>query len=507
MTHPLRQPTARLARTRARLILLAALVVAIAGDLLLRVDEPRLGFTLLIALVTGSAFAIGGRADRERSVLLVGTAIAALGVVLRDSEALYRIDFLSVLCMGALTVWRGSGQSLARLEVLDAPRAAVLAVLTTLVGAPEVLRAGGGAESDAGARAARTRALAIGVVIALPPLLLVMALLGSADSVFGSFLQTAADFLALEGMQHVIVIVVLGWLAMGWLLGSLGGLLDRSLGGQLGGSPVVRLPEVPSPGLPFASVSVGLYGLVVLLTLFLGTQVRVLFGGAQYLSATAGLTVAEYAREGFFQLVVVAGIVLVTLVAADWLVARDDEAVRRYRAAGTVLVGLVTALLISAVARMWLYVTNFGLTIDRVLATAIMLWVVAAIVTFAATMLRGRGERFAPVMLLVTVVWVASLNAANPEAIVVRTNVTRAAAGMTFDAPYHAKLSADALPTLLAAAPRLPAEECAALSESLATVWKARRAARNDWRMLSLPYARAIAAGTGEASIRCSGGG
>lgn len=478
--------------TRARMILLAALCIAIAGDLLLRGGEPRLGFMLLVVLVTVSAFVVGGRADRERNFLLAGTALAALGLVLREAEPLYAIDFLSVLCMGALTVWHGSGRSLVQLEVLDAPKAAVLAVLTSLVGAPEVIRATNHAESDTGARAARTRAFAIGVVLAVPPLLLVMALLGSADSVFGSFLSSAADFLALEGVHHAVVIVVLAWLATGWLLGA------------LGGSAVVRLPDIRSPGLPFASASVGLYGLVVLLTLFLGTQLRVLFGGSAYLSATAGLTVAQYAREGFFQLVVVAGIVLVTLVAADWLVARSDEAVRRYRAVGTVLVGLVAALLVSAVARMWLYVENFGLTIDRVLATAIMLWVIAAFATFAATMLRGRGERFAPVVLLATIGWVALLNAANPEAIVVRANVARAAAGMAFDAPYHAKLSADALPALLAAAPTLPAKECAALSESLVTVWKARRAARSDWRTQSLPYTRAIAAGAGEALTVCA---
>ena len=62
-----------------------------------------------------------------------------------------------------------------------------------------------------------------------------------------------------------------------------------------------------SPSIAFTSVSVALYGLVVLLALFLGTQARVLFGGAAYLEATAGLTVAEYARAGFFQLVVAGG--------------------------------------------------------------------------------------------------------------------------------------------------------------------------------------------------------
>ncbi|MDQ8155170.1 MAG: DUF4173 domain-containing protein [Gemmatimonadota bacterium] len=494
MTTPLREPTAHPERSRAFTIIAAAILIAVSGDVLLRSGEPRLGFTLLVSLVAACALILGDRTDRERTLLIAGTAAAALGFVLRDAEPLYAIDLLSVLCMGALTVWRGSGRRLAQLEVLDAPKAAVLAVLTSLVGAPDVLRASGGGDSDVterAARTARTRAFAIGTALALPPLLLVMVLLGAADSIFGSFLSNAVDFLALEGVHHVVVIVVLAWLGMGWLLGT------------LAGAPVVRLPEVRSPRLPFASASVGLYGLVLLLTLFLGTQARVLFGGAAYLSATAGLTVAEYAREGFFQLVVVAGIVLVTLLAADWLVVRTDETARRYRAAGTVLVGLVALLLLSAVTRMWLYVANFGLTIDRVMASSVMVWVVAAFVTFAATMLRGRGERFAPVMLLVTVGWVAALNAANPEAMVVRANVARVVAGHAFDATYHAKLSADALPALRAAAAQLPAAECAALSQQLDEVWAKRAVVRSDWRTLNLPYVRALDSAGRVATVGC----
>ena len=64
----------------------------------------------------------------------------------------------------------------------------------------------------------------------------------------------------------------------------------------------------------------------------------------------------------------------------------------------------------------------------------------------------------APAMLLVTIGWVALLNAANPEAIVARVNLARATDGKAFDAPYHATLPAnalpaDALPALRAGAP------------------------------------------------------
>jgi hypothetical protein len=493
----------RLMRAHARPIALAALAVALAGDLLLRGGESRLGITLLVALVAGTAWLIGPRtnpanAPRERTLLLGGMVLAATGLVLRDAEVLYAIDILSVLGMAALAVWRGGGGRVARLQVLDAPRAALLTVLTALLSAPEVLRhavrpgdrvavGGEGAAHDqtGHAPAMRTRALAIGMVLAAPPLLLVLVLLSAADHVFGRALTSIGDVFARDGMQHLVTIAVLAWITTGWLRGT------------LDGPAVVRLPDIRSPGLPFASAGVALYGLMALLTLFLGTQLRVLFGGAAYLRATVGLTVAEYAREGFLQLVVVSGIVLATLVAADWLLTPTDGARRRYRTVGVALMVLVAALLVSAAARLALYVTHFGLSTDRVVATAIMVWVIAALATFSATILRGRRARFAPVMLLVTIGWVALLNAANPEAIVARVNLARAADGNAFDATYHATLSADALPVLRAGAATLPAADCTALAQGLTAAWATRRPARRDWRTLSLPYARAAAAERG----------
>jgi hypothetical protein len=365
------------------------------------------------------------------------------------------------------------------------------------VGAPDVLRAlAGRTTTDAPTRSARTRAIAIGIVLALPPLFIVMGLLASADSVFDSVLNQIGTLIAEGGVHHAVVICVLTWGAMGWLHGT------RS------GTPIVALPDVRSPGLPFASVAIGLYGLVALLTLFLGTQLRVLAGGAEYLRTTAGLTVAEYAREGFFQLVVVAGIVLFTLVVAEWLLVRSERDVRRYRVVGIALSVLVGLLLASAAARMVLYVTYFGLTTDRFFAMAILVWVLAAFVTFSLTMLRDHRTRFAPVMLGVTIGWVVLLNAVNPEALVVRTNIARAVGGKPFDAVYHAKMSPDALPALLAGAPSLSAADCAALSTALHTEWVARREQRSDWRAFTVPLARALATGVGDAQrplVLCPG--
>jgi hypothetical protein len=165
--------------------------------------------------------------------------------------------------------------------------------------------------------------------------------------------------------------------------------------------------------------------------------------------------------------------------------------------AGSILLVLVSALLVSAIVRIMLYVGEFGLSIDRAFACAVMVWVVVALVVFASTTLRGRADLFAPTTLVATVVWVALLNIVNLEAMVVRTNVARAQRGESFDVAYHAKLSADALPALLDAAPRMMPVDCQALSDALKKRWSERLADKQeggiDWRSRSVPLAAARA--------------
>lgn len=467
---------------RAIRLLASALVVGIAGDVLLRGGPFRLGFSGFILLAAALLAAQLDRGERERRLLLVGLVAAALGLSFRDLDFVYTIDFLSVLCMGALVVWHGTGKRIRELSPIEAVRAALLGPLALAFGAPgaiqNALARSGGAPEGGG----RSRALLIGAVLAVPPLFIVMGLLAESDAVFDSFVQQVIDLLSVAALQHAVIIVFVWWIAAGWMRISSG---ERT---------VIRVPDAPAPAVPFLTVSVGLYGLVALLALFLATQARVLFGGAEYLRAAAGLTLADYARNGFFEMVAASGIVLGTLVIAEWLLGRADApGQRQLRLVGTVLVAEVVALLGSALARMHLYVREFGLTVDRGFALSVMVLVAAVLVVVAVTTLRGRGERFGPLTFAVVIAWVTTFNLLNIEGIVVRANVTRAVNGAPFDARYHGTLSADALPVIRAQAPRLPAAACTALRAALAESWASRLAHTKDAdarsRSLSLVFA------------------
>src|SRR2546423_1508317 len=79
--------------------------------------------------------------------------------------------------------------------------------------------------------------------------------------------------------------------------------------------------------------------------LFLGfvcVQVRYLFGSAAWVAATGGLTYAEYARRGFFELSWATALALPLLLALHWLLRADDRlALRVFRALALVQLALL----------------------------------------------------------------------------------------------------------------------------------------------------------------------
>jgi hypothetical protein len=467
----------------ARRILALSAVLGVLANWLLKVNSWSAGFVLWVLLVIGVAFYVEASTDsdavarRERRILYGAAAALALLLVLRDAESLYAVNFFGFMVVLFLVAWRASGRSLAQLEPRDALIGVVSSVTAAVAGAPTLaLRDADAKPMDASTRRSY-RGFGIGSVVALPVLLVVTALLASADPLFAGFVEHTGELLELSLLGDLVFIAAASWVTAGALRGSLvpvginGTMFRREL------------------GLPFASVLPLLGGLALLLSAWIGLQVRTLFGGAAYVAATADMTIANYARAGFFELIVIAGIVLATLLVADDLLDRTAESDRKsFRILGQVLVMLVGAVLISAVSRLSLYLQFYGLTDDRVLALAVLVWVAIILTWFALTVLRGQRARFAPGVLVLSVIWLGAFNAVNPERRIVETNLRRAEQGMEFDVAYHARLSGDALPALLRGANRLAPPVESELQSAIAAQWAKRAQSRSDWRMWSVPY-------------------
>jgi len=222
----------------------------------------------------------------------------------------------------------------------------------------------------------------------------------------------------------------------------------------------------------------------VLFLAFVLVQLRYLFGGRAHVMAQTGLTYAQYARRGFFELVVVATLVLPLVLMLDWSLRRErPRQLLLFRVLAALLLVFLAVVMASALQRMRLYQREFGLTELRVYTTGFMLWLGLVAAWLGATVLRGRHRRFAVGALVSGFVAILAANALNPDALIARTNLDRP----RVDVHYLGGLSDDAVPTLVSRLPSLPP----ALRADLAAELRSRSNGTGDWRTWNLSRSNA----------------
>ena len=193
-------------------------------------------------------------------------------------------------------------------------------------------------------------------------------------------------------------------------------------------------------------------------------------------------------------LAVVRGLVLVLplLLGLHWLQRPGDaRAQRLFSWQGGVQVALLFVIMASALARMRLYQSEYGLTELRLYTTAFMGWLAVVFLWLAATVLWDRRERFAFGAAACAFGLVVALHIVNPDDMIVRVNLAHAGKGRAFDADYAASLSADAVPALTAALPTLPLAVQGTVAVHLLPLWSQNA---GDWRSWSLGRAQAFRA-------------
>jgi hypothetical protein len=328
-----------------------------------------------------------------------------------------------------------------------------------------------------------------GVLLAILPVLLFAALFRSADAGFDRLVRTLLDVDLNEITIHLIVIGLITWIVAGW-------------GRQL----VIEQPWnnfVSQRSAPFTigmvETTIMLGALVVLFATFVVLQIEYLFGGVAFVEASRDFTYAEYARRGFFELVWVAMLSLTLLLVTHWLVRpTSGNGQHVFVTLVAVLIALLYVIMLSAVLRMALYTSLYGLTELRLYTTAFMTWLAVVFAWFVATVLRGQRRHFAVGAVVAGFVTVAVLNGINPDGLIARTNLTRADSPRPPDGVYLTSLSADAVPAIVAGLSALPTDE-----QQRVQVWLARRWSTppTDWRSWNWSRGRAVEATAGASLI------
>ncbi|MBQ2446570.1 MAG: DUF4173 domain-containing protein [Oscillospiraceae bacterium] len=270
----------------------------------------------------------------------------------------------------------------------------------------------GGTEEEAGKTEKRKLGPALlGIGCAIPVLLLVIPLLTNADAAFSTLLRK----ITFEGGTEPLFTLLLGL-----------GLFLLYFGQHFGAAYKVKEPaNAENTGKPIDTTVLGSFlGVIVLIyVLYLLSQL------AYFFSAFAGLlpegfTVAEYARQGFFEMVAVCLInlllILVTLMKARKNEDGKEPVIIRIFALFLCVFSLV--LIATAIAKMFLYIDSFGMTHLRLMTSVFMVFLCVIFVTvFLWVFLRK--IPYMKVAVIAAALLIALVGFANPNRVVAQYNV------------------------------------------------------------------------------------
>jgi hypothetical protein len=441
--------TARLARLplpTGRTLAVGAVTLGVVADSLFHDGPGGLGLAIWVALsaftFAGVVWRAGRSVWREATIWLGAGVLFAAGLAWRDAPVLNLFNVLATawcLAMAAVRL-RAPRAALFAAHFRETLAAGVRLAMDVAAGfLPVVFRDLARPERPAANRG-RVVPFARAALLSAAVLLVFGSLLRAADPMFASFIALPGlDFGT--AVSHVFGVGFFTWIVAGWARSALLAQTNQRL---------------PSYGfsLRLLDMAAILVTLDLLFAAFVLAQLGWIFGGEAFLRARTGLTAAAFARQGFFQMVWAVALVIPVLVVSRGGLAAGAELRRRHTLLSLPAIGLLGAMIASALLRMKIYVHYYGLTTDRVYPIVAMGWLAFVLAWLAATVLRGRGRSFAAGAIISGLVTLCGLDAADPDLIVARVNVERAtmlgaesAAGQsTLDLAHLASLRGRAVP-------------------------------------------------------------
>lgn len=256
----------------------------------------------------------------------------------------------------------------------------------------------------------------LGLLIGVPLLLFVTGLLMSADAVFENvILRLPHLFLRLNFIEvtfRLLFVLVVTFLFFG---------VFQVLQRKPDKTRLDQLPIKREPGFDSITAITILILINFVYFVFVVIQFKYFFSNG----LVAGMTYADYARRGFFELVIILLINWTILIGFLKLV-KEDRALPRMmlKVLHSVLIMMSAIMLASAFQRLSLYEAAYGFTLDRLLAHGFMIFLM---IIFAYTLIRVWIERISLLhfYLIIGLIFYTVLNVVNLEQIVVDQNIER----------------------------------------------------------------------------------
>lgn len=286
--------------------------------------------------------------------------------------------------------------------------------------------------------------VATGVVLGVPLLIIVLALLTNADRVFGHFLSEIPrmlfDYNSAEAFFRLGITGIVTLLTFGYMY---------SLFGKREEVEAVPVPQEDTKIVWDGIILVTILAMFnIVYTVFTYVQISYLFSGTQRVLPD-GLTYAEYAKNGFNELVTVTVINFIILLCTMNFASRTKQMLYRII---QVLLSMLTIctgfMLVSAYFRLSLYEDAYGYTHTRLLAHIFMIFL---FVLFVIALFKIWRNSFSLIKYyaIVTLVSYVILNYMNVDVIIAKNNVERYHETGSIDIKYLSLLSNDVIPVVI----------------------------------------------------------
>ena len=216
------------------------------------------------------------------------------------------------------------------------------------------------------------RMVLLGILISIPALLVIIPILSQADTGFRSLVDTVLDALG-EDFRILIWRGIMGILLGALMFGTLyGGVYKRHVKEE----ECIRFHEESGRVFRFVpDIAVLTFGIIVsaVYVLFIGLQARYLFS-AFFGILPEAYTYAQYARQGFFELCVIALLNASFLTAMNGCAKTPRRKNRGLLLENGILGALTLLLLATAASKLGMYIVAYGFTVKRCISSVFLIW-------------------------------------------------------------------------------------------------------------------------------------
>lgn len=437
------------------LIVATGLVIGLFSDLLVYDRPVGISYPIIMAVVVAGLLVLSlvEKTDIGWANLWLVVPLLYLAVMsaVRAVPVLRFMNIVGALLLLALLADRFASAPLTRLNLGGYVLSLLQTSMLTAVLPIPVLRRGvvemQSSEEDG---PPVTRRVLIGVLIALPFLCIFTLLFAAADLLFSSYLEDLLGDLTIgDIIGHGLLTLILAWILIGGLTYALTRRKEDAKEDSATEAADSKMAFKVRGALGTVEASIALFSIDALFAVFLAIQAAALFGGQAFLERKE-LTYAEYARQGFFQLLAVALITLALILALDYVTRRETTGQQVSFLAGSgLMIAMTIVILLSAFSRLQLYELAFGFTRLRLLTHVFMVWLAALMAFFLILLVVRRTRLFAIGVLVFVIGYTTTLNVINPDPFIVAHNLERWERNQELDIPYLGTLSADAIPYLM----------------------------------------------------------